>query len=285
MIRLSRRTLIAAALTFPVAARAADNPLAAIERKYRGRLGVTILDTATGRTLSHRANERFAMCSTFKLLAAAAVLKRVDDGREQLDRQISVTKDKIIAYSPAVEKHLGGAMTLATLCEAAVTLSDNGAANLILETLGGPKAVTALARGLGDTTTRLDRNEPALNDVPPGDVRDTTTPAAMARTVRALTLGDALSDASRRQLCDWLIACKTGDKRLRAGLPKDWRVGDKTGTGPRGIANDVAVIWPTGRAPLVVTGYYQGAKSRNDRSANGHRDAVLAEVGRVAAAF
>lgn len=285
MIRLSRRTFVAAALAFPVAARAADNPLAAIERTYRGRLGVTILDTATGRTLSHRANERFAMCSTFKLLAAAAMLKGVDDGRETLGRQVAITKDKVIAYSPAVEKHLGGAMTLAALCEAAVTLSDNGAANLILEALGGPKAVTALARSLGDTVTRLDRTEPALNDVPPGDVRDTTTPAAMARTVRALTLGDALSDASRRQLCDWLIACKTGDKRLRAGLPKDWRVGDKTGTGPRGIANDVAVIWPTGRAPLVVTGYYQGAKSRNDRSANGHRDAVLAEVGRVAAAF
>lgn len=280
MIRLSRRSLIAASLAFPFAAQAADNPLAAIERKYRGRLGVTILDTATGRTLSHRANERFAMCSTFKLLAAACVLKRVDDGREQLDRQVTITKDKIIAYSPAVEKHLGGAMTLAALCEAAVTLSDNGAANLILEVLGGPKAVTALARGLGDTVTRLDRNEPALNDVPPGDVRDTTTPAAMARTVRALTVGDTLSETSRRQLCDWLIACKTGDKRLRAGLPKDWRVGDKTGTGPRGVANDVAVIWPTGRAPLIVTGYYQGGNN-----AKGHRDAVLAEVGRVAAAF
>ena len=279
MIRLSRRTFVAGTLAFPFAARAADNPLAAIERTYRGRLGVTILDTATGRTLSHRANERFAMCSTFKLLAAAAMLKGVDDGRETLGRQVAITKDKVIAYSPAVEKHLGGAMTLAALCEAAVTLSDNGAANLILEALGGPKAVTALARSLGDTVTRLDRTETALNDVPPGDVRDTTTPAAMARTVRALTLGDALSDASRRQLCDWLIACKTGDKRLRAGLPKDWRVGDKTGTGPRGIANDVAVIWPTGRAPLVVTGYYQGGQG-----ANGHRDAVLAEVGRVAAA-
>jgi beta-lactamase class A len=277
---ISRRTLVAAVLAIPFAARAADNPLAALERKYRGRLGVTILDTATGRTLSHRANERFALCSTFKLLAAACVLKRVDDGRETLDRQIAITKDKVIAYSPAVAQHLDGTMTLAALCEAAVTLSDNGAANLILEALGGPKAVTALARGLGDKVTRLDRTEPALNDVPPGDVRDTTAPAAMARTVQALTLGHALSEASRRQLCDWLIACKTGDKRLRAGLPGGWRVGDKTGTGPRGIANDVAVVWPPRRAPLVVAGYYQGGGN-----AKGHRDAVLAEVGRIAAAF
>jgi beta-lactamase class A len=277
---ISRRTLIAASLAFPFAARAADNPLAALERKYRGRLGVVIIDTATGRTLSHRANERFAMCSTFKLLAAACVLKRVDAGGETLDRQIPITRDKIIAYSPVVEKHLGGAMTLGALCEAAVTLSDNGAANLILETLGGPKAVTALARSLGDTVTRLDRNEPTLNDVPPGDVRDTTTPAAMARTVRALTVDDDLSEASRRQLRDWLIACRTGDKRLRAGLPDGWRVGDKTGTGPRGIANDVAVIWPPGRAPLIVTGYYRHAKATPAQ-----RDAVLAEVGRVAAAF
>lgn len=277
---MSRRTFVAAALALPVAAQAAENPLAAIERKYGGRLGVTILDTATGRTLSHRANERFAMCSTFKLLAAAAVLKRIDEGREQLDRQVSVTKDKVIAYSPAVEKHAGGAMTLAALCEAAMTLSDNGAANLILEVLGGPKTVTALARSLGDRVTRLDRTEPKLNDVPPGEIRDTTTPAAMARTVRALTLGDTLSARAREQLADWLIACKTGDNRLRAGLPREWRVGDKTGTGPRGEANDVAVIWPTGRAPLVVTTYY-----RNVRVKPAVRDAAIAEVGRIAATF
>ena len=277
---MTRRSLIAASLAFPFAARAAENPLAAIEHKHGGRLGVTILDTGTGRMLSHRANERFALCSTFKLLAAAAVLKRVDDGRETLDRQVAIAKDKIIAYSPAVEKHLGGAMTLAALCEAAVTLSDNGAANLILETLGGPRAITALARSLGDKATRLDRIEPALNDVPPGTMRDTTTPAAMAQSVRALTLGDALSARSREQLTQWLIACKTGDNRLRAGLPKDWRIGDKTGTGPRGEANDVAVIWPTGRAPLVVTAYYRNAKTKP-----ADRDAAIAEVGRIAATF
>jgi beta-lactamase class A len=279
MVLISRRALIASSLAVPFAARASENPLAALERKHGGRLGVTILDTANGRTLSHRADSRVAMCSTFKLLAAACVLKRVDTGRETLARQIPITKDKVIKYSPAVEKLLGGTMTLAALCEAAVTLSDNGAANLILETLGGPKAVTALARSLGDNVTRLDRTEPKLNDVPPGEVRDTTTPAAMAQTVRALALSDALSDASRRQLCDWLIACKTGDKRLRAGLPNDWRVGDKTGTGPRGEANDIAVIWPAGRSPLVVTAYY-----RNARATPAQRDAVLAEVGRIASA-
>jgi beta-lactamase class A len=279
-MRISRRALIAASLAVPVAAWAADDPLAATERKSGGRLGVMILDTRTGRTLSHRAHERFAMCSTFKLLAAAAVLKRVDEGREKLDRKIEIEKEKLVTYSPATERHADGAMTLGELCEAAVTLSDNTAANLVLEALGGPQAVTAMARTLGDTTTRLDRTEPALNDVPPGELRDTTTPAAMARSVRTLVLGRALSPASRQQLARWLVANKTGDKRIRAGLPANWRVGDKTGSGLRGEANDVAVIWPTGRSPLIVTAYYN-----NENATPELRDSVLADVGRIAAAF
>lgn len=277
---ISRRVLVAAFLSCPFTARAADNPLAALEREAGGRLGVWVLDTGSGRTLSHRAHERFAMCSTFKLLAAACVLKRVDDGRETLDRQIFVDKTKLVTYSPASGKHVGGMMSLEALCDAAVTLSDNTAANLILETIGGPKAITALARALGDQVTRLDRNEPQLNDVPRGEVRDTTTPAAMAQSVRALILSDALSARSRERLAGWLVANKTGDKRLRAGLPKDWRIGDKTGTGPRGEANDIAVIWPAGRAPLVVTAYYQ-----NVHATAAQRDAVLSEVGRIAAMF
>lgn len=277
---ISRRALVGACLAFPFAARAGDNPLAALEREAGGRLGVMILDTGSGRALTHRADERFALCSTFKPLAVAAVLKRVDDGREALDRQIPVEPSKLVAYSPATEKHAGGVMTLDALCEAAVTLSDNTAANLILDAIGGPKVVTALARRLGDRVTRLDRAEPGLNDVPAGDVRDTTTPGAMARSVRTLVLGDTLSMASRRRLTEWLLACKTGDKRLRAGLPADWRVGDKTGSGPRGEANDVAVVWPARRAPLVIAAYYRNAAATPEA-----RDAVLAGVGRIAATF
>lgn len=277
---ISRRAMIAACFAFPLTARAADNPLAALEREAGGRLGVMILDTGSGRALAHRAHERFAMCSTFKLLAAAAVLKRVDDGRDALDRQIPVERNRLVAYSPATETRAGGVMTLAALCEAAVTLSDNTAANLILEAIGGPTAVTALARGLGDRVTRLDRNEPALNDVPAGEVRDTTTPAAMTGSARAVVLGDALSAPSRQRLTEWLLASKTGGKRLRAGLPTDWRIGDKTGSGPRGEANDVAVIWPASRAPLVVAAYYRNAAATPEA-----RDAVLAGVGRIAATF
>ena len=277
---ISRRTLLAASLTVPLAARAGDNSLAALERKAGGRLGVMILDTGSGRTLSNRAHERFAMCSTFKLLAAAVVLKRVDEGRESLEREIPISAAKLVTYSPATEKNVGGAMPLSALCEAAVTLSDNTAANLILEAIGGPAAVTAMARSLGDEVTRLDRNEPALNDVPPGEVRDTTMPAAMAKNVRTLVLGDALSASSRRQLTDWLVANKTGDKRLRAGGPANWRIGDKTGSGDRGEANDVAVVWPQGRPPLIITAYYQNAGAAPDL-----RDAVLAQVGRIAAGF
>lgn len=277
---ISRRALIAAPFAFPLTARAADNPLAALEREAGGRLGVMILDTGSGRALAHRAHERFAMCSTFKLLAAAAVLKRVDDGRDALDRQIPVERNRLVAYSPATETRAGGVMTLAALCEAAVTLSDNTAANLILEAIGGPTAVTALARGLGDRVTRLDRNEPALNDVPAGEVRDTTTPAAMTGSARAVVLGDALSAPSRQRLTEWLLASKTGGKRLRAGLPTDWRIGDKTGSGPRGEANDVAVIWPASRAPLVVAAYHRNAAATPEA-----RDAVLAGVGRIAATF
>jgi beta-lactamase class A len=220
------------------------------------------------------------MCSTFKLLAAAAVLKRVDEGREKLGREIAIEKAKLVTYSPATGKHVGSVMSLEALCEAAVTLSDNTAGNLILETIGGPKAVTALARSLGDTMTRLDRNEPTLNDVPDGELRDTTTPAAMAQSIRALILGDALSAPSRRQLTGWLVANKTGDKRLRAGLPANWRIGDKTGSGDRGEANDAAVIWPAGRAPLVVTAYYKSEKATPEL-----RENVLADVGRIAAAL
>jgi beta-lactamase class A len=249
-----------------------------LERHSGGRLGVATLDTQSGQQSGWRLNERFPMCSTFKLVAAAAVLRRVDRGAEQLNRRLVVRHSDIVAYSPVTKERIGQAgISMAELCEAAVTLSDNAAANLILKSLGGPRAVTAFVRSLGDHATRLDRIEPFLNSAFPGDRRDTTTPAAMAKTVQALVLGDALSSASRVQLVSWLRGNKTGDTRLRAGLPEGWICGDKTGTGVRGTSNDIGVLWPPQqRAPLVVTAYLTGS-SRDAKS----RDAILADVARA----
>jgi beta-lactamase class A len=257
---------------------ALSGAFARIEAESSGRLGVAALDTADGSRAGHRMDERFAMCSTFKLLAAAAVLARVDAGKEHLDRRVIYPKSDLVTYSPITEKHVGDGMTLSELCEAAITVSDNTAANLLLASLGGPDGVTAFARSLGDTMTRLDRIETALNEATPGDPRDTTTPTAMLANIRALVLGDALSPPSRDQLKAWMLANKTGGGRLRAGLPGDWAVGDKTGSGEYGTTNDVGVIWPPGRAPIVVTIYFTETKAALEQ-----RIAVLASVGRAVA--
>lgn len=267
--------------TSGLAAPAADLPgaFAGIEASIRCRLGVSIIDTETERRWTHRADQRFPMCSTFKMLAAAAVLARVDAGREDLGRRIPVTADDIVAHAPVTEKRVGGEpMSLAELCEATVTLSDNPAANLILRTLGGPGGITAYARTLGDDVTRLDRWETALNEATPGDPRDTTTPDAMAGNLRILATGEALSPASRDILLGWLIGCKTGDEKLRAGLPEGWRVGDKTGGGGHRTNNDVGIVWPPGRRPVIAAVYVtQTEASLADR--NG----AIAEVGRAIA--
>ena len=221
--------------------------MARIELENGGRLGVAVQDTGSGARAGHRDGERFPMCSTFKLLAAAAVLKRVDGGGERIDRRIVFAASDIVVNSPITKERIGGnGMTLAELCEAAMIVSDNTAGNLILASLGGPQAITDYARTLGDTITRLDRIEPDLNEAVPGDPRDTTTPQAMLGNVRQLVLGKALSAASKEQLTKWLIGNKTGDTRLRAGLPAGWRTGDKTGSGERGTTNDVGVVWPPG---------------------------------------
>jgi beta-lactamase class A len=252
--------------------------LADLERAHGGRLGACALDVATGRRIEHRADERFAMCSTCKLLAAAFVLMRADRGEDTLDRRIPYLKDRLVAYSPITQKHVGdGGMTLGELCEAAVTLSDNTAGNLLLDSLGGPAEFTRFARLLGDDLTRLDRLETDLNEAKPGDPRDTTTPAAMADDVAKLVLRDALSQESRDRLSAWMVANTTGDKRLRAGVPKGWRVGDKTGSGGNGQTNDVAVVWPPDRGPIVIAAYY-AASAEPDEA----RNAVLAEVARLA---
>ncbi|WP_435605554.1 class A beta-lactamase [Pseudomonas knackmussii] len=269
-------------------ARAADRKaleaqLAKLELDSGGRLGVAVLDTGTGQGFGHRTDERFPMCSTFKALLAAAVLARVDAGKEDLARHIVYGPEALVDYSPVSEKHVGEpGLSVAELCKAAVTLSDNGAANLLLESLGGPAGLTAWLRTTGDTVTRLDRNEPALNEGTPGDPRDTTTPTAMLETLQHLLLGNVLKASSRDQLKAWLLANQTGDARLRAGVPKDWKVGDKTGTGPKatGTSNDIAILYPPGRAPILVTAYLARSTASPEQ-----RDKVLAEVGRLAAMF
>jgi len=253
---------------------------AKIEADIRGRLGVAVLDTLTQARATHRADERFPMCSTFKLLAAAAVLARVEAGKERLDRRIRFETRDIVVNSASTKDRAGGeGMTLAELCEAAMIVSDNTAGNLLLATLGGPAGLTAYARSLGDAVTRLDRIEPDLGEAIDGDPRDTTSPAAMLSNLHALVLGNVLTANSKDQLTRWLLGNKTGDTRLRAGLPSGWRVGDKTGSGERGTTNDVGIIWPPERAPVLVSIYLTGTSAGAEQ-----RNATLAAVGRAVAA-
>lgn len=252
--------------------------LAALERQYGGRLGVAIRDTGNGRRAGYRADERFLLCSTFKMLLAGAVLSRVDNGKEQLDRRLVFGKDALLEYAPVTSQHVGPpGMTIAELCQAAVSLSDNTAANVLLAHLGGPSVVTDFARQLGDTITRLDHVEPELNRPSPDHVSDTTTPNAMLANLDKLLLGNALSDASCKQLTTWMLGTTTGKKLVRAGLPADWRVGEKTGSGNM-QNNDVAIVWPPGRKPLLVSVYYENAAKDSDG-----RSVVLAAAGRIVA--
>jgi beta-lactamase class A len=257
----------------------ANKRLAEIEAREAGRLGVFARDTGTGATIEHRADERFPMCSTFKLLAAAALLKRVDEGAERLDRTIPFGPTDLLDYAPITKAHAAeGAMSLADLCAAAIDWSDNTAANLVLQVISGPAGFTQFARSLGDRVTRLDRNEPSLNEATPGDERDTTSPRAMSADMQKVLLGDALSDGSRRQLQTWLINDKVGDKRLRAGLPHSWRIGDKTGSGERGSTNTIAIIWPPDRAPIIAAVYYTESSAPMDA-----RNAIHKEIGALIA--
>ncbi|KQS96785.1 MULTISPECIES: class A beta-lactamase [unclassified Rhizobium] len=234
----------------------ADVRLAALEKATGGRLGVSVIDVAMNISFGRRQDERFAMCSTFKMLAAACILARVDNGEERLDRKIAYSKADLVDYSPMTENHTeDGGMTVAELCEAAVTVSDNTAANLLLASMDGPEGLTRWLRGIDDQVTRLDRIEPELNEAKKDDPRDTTTPHAMLTTMGKLLLDDALSEKSRDQLTAWLVGNKTGDKRLRAGLPKGWTVGDKTGTSATGAIGDVAIVWPSPNRPILITAY------------------------------
>ena len=274
---MDRAAFLSGAVTVAVAPGSATASLAELEGIYGGRLGVVALDTATGARIAHRGDERFPMCSTFKVLLAGAVLARVDAGAEHLERLVPYGKADLLEYAPITKERAGlGLMTVRDLCAAAIEYSDNTAANLLLRTIGGPARVTAYARSLGDTRTRLDRNEPSLNSAIPGDDRDTTTPAAMASDLRRLVAGRVLAASSRGTLEAWLIDCKTGLDAIRFGVPVGWKVGDKTGSGDHATVNDVAILYPPKRSPIVVTAYYTGSPASSDV-----RHGVLAEVGRV----
>jgi beta-lactamase class A len=272
----SGSALVAAALAGqPAQAADARNALSALERRTGGRVGLYAANLHSGARLAWRADERFAMCSTFKSLLAAAVLARVDKGQERLDRIVRYGAADLLAYAPTARARLAeGGMPVGDLCAAAVELSDNTAANLLLARIGGPAGLTAWLRSTGDAVTRLDRTEPTLNTAIPGDLRDTTTPAAMAASLRRLLLGPALSASSRAHLTDWMLGCKTGDKRLRAGLPPGWRVADKTGNSGHDAAGDVAVAWTPSGAPVVICAYTMGGSPSQDTL-----DAAFAAIG------
>lgn len=260
--------------------------LAELEASTGGRLGVAA-SADGGKVFSYRGDERFPMCSTFKVLAAAAVLR---DKPGILEQRIHFAKNDIQPWSPVTEKHLEDGMTVSELCAAMLQHSDNTAANLVLAQLGGPAGLTTIARSFGDTTFRLDRWEVDLNTAIPGDMRDTTTPLAMCRTLNGLLCGNLLKAPARKQLTDWMLACATGAGRIPAGAPQGWRSAHKSGSGENGTANDVGVLLPPsnpGQAatrkgknrPLVVALYLTGSKLTGPEN-----DKILAQATRLVCA-
>lgn len=259
---MDRRTLIAGLplfATWPGLVLATPGPLQAYERSSGGRIGVYAESVASGAKLTWRASERFVMCSTFKASLAALVLQRVDQGREALEQMIPFGTADLQEYAPVAKENLAkGALSVAEMCKAAVELSDNTCANLLLARVGGPSAVTAFWRLTGDKVSRLDNNEPLLNRTPPGRPEDTTTPAAMAETLRHLVLGKVLLPSSRERFIGWLVNCQTGGDRLRAGLPEDWVIGNKTGNNGKDAAGDIGVLWTPAGRPILVCVYTRG---------------------------
>lgn len=267
LLFLDRRTFLGTAagtgLSLMLANQAmakADDDFAKLEKQSGGRLGVAAIDKASGTRIAYRADERFAMCSTFKFLAAAAVLSRVDKGELKLDKSIAYGKDDLLSYAPVTKEHVAeGHLTLEALCAAAVGVSDNTAANLILKEIGGPAGWTAYARSLGDATSRLDRTEPELNTAVSGDARDTTTPEAMLGNLDAVMIGDALKEASRDKLEDWMVSGTVTGPLIRSGVPKTWQVADKSGSGANGTRNDIGVLYRPNTAPILAAIYTTGS--------------------------
>lgn len=266
---LTRRQLVAAALAAACAAPglAAERGTSALRRIHKrigGRLGVHVLDSQSGRQFGLDGDSRYAMASTFKMPLAAALLWQVDRGAFPLMRELPVSQADLLSHSPYVEQRLKegvSALSLRDLCVAAVTHSDNAAANVLLKGIGGPEVLTQFARSIGDEVTRFDRMELELNSNLPGDPRDTTTPKAMVHLMLRIFTQDVLSLTSRALLIDWMQASRTGLDRVRAGLPRSWQVGDKTGTGANNAVNDVVVAYPPERRPILIAVYTSESKA------------------------
>lgn len=245
-----------------------------VEARIGGRIGYAMSDLNSGQDWGYRADDRFPVSSTFKALLCGVILARVDAGEEALDRLVTFDAGDLVTYSPVTQTRLDTGMTVGELCQSAITISDNTAGNLLLATVDGPEGFTAALRDIGDTTTRLDRWETALNEGVPGDMKDTTTPQAALSTLRALLFGDILTSASSRQLADWMIADAVADDLLRASLPEDWVIGDKSGAGGHGSRSIIAVIWPTPDRPVLAAIYM----TENDADMP-TRNAAIAEIG------
>jgi beta-lactamase class A len=259
--------------------RRAQDDLAKLEQGFHGRIGLYAVDTATGASVTHRGDERFLLCSTAKVFVSAAILHLSTTHAGLLDQPIHYDRAALVSYSPVTSTHVADGMTVAELCRAALTISDNTAVNLLLGLLGGPAAVTGFLRGLGDPVTRLDRTEPDLNVTTAGDVRDTSTPAQVAHDLNSLLVGGWLDPTGRTTLSGWMRSNQTGAAQIRAGTPAGWPVADKTGSGAQGECNDVGVVWPPGRAPLVVA-VYTAPTDPSSPAKTGH--AVIAQATRIA---
>ena len=255
---LTRRSLLGLAIAAACAAPAGAASLRSIQKRIGGRLGVHVLDSQSGKRLAFDDDKRFAMASTFKVPLAAALLWQVDHGAFPLSMTLPIAKKDVLSNSPIVEARIGtgtGEMSVRDLCAAAVTYSDNAAANVLLAGIGGPAGLTRFIRSIGDETTRFDRTELELNSNQFGDPRDTTTPRAMADTMLKIFTQDVLSLGSRALLIEWMSASRIGLDRVRAGLPKGWAAGDKPGTGPNGAYNDLVITWPPKRRPIMIAVY------------------------------
>ena len=257
---------------------AIQKKLAALEVSSGGRMGLFAISADNNVRIQYLAQERFPMCSTSKLIAISAMLNKSIKDKHLLQHIITYTKADVeeSGYAPATKNHITEGMMVKDLCMAAITQSDNAAMNLIMKNLGGPAAVTLFAHSMGDNAFRLDRYEPELNSAIPGDLRDTTTPQAMAKSLQKLAFGDVLAPKQQTLLLDWMKKNTTGHARIRAGVPETWLVGDKTGTGSFGTTNDVGIIWPPNASPIVIAIYF--TQNKKDASP---RDDVIASVTRI----
>ncbi|MED0948963.1 class A beta-lactamase Bla1 [Bacillus mobilis] len=245
-----------------------------LEKKFDARLGVYAIDTGTNQTIAYRPNERFAFASTYKALAAGVLLQK--NSTEKLNEVVTYTKEDLVDYSPVTEKYVDTGMTLGEIAEAAVRYSDNTAGNILFHKIGGPKGYEKALRQIGDRVTMSDRFETELNEAIPGDNRDTSTAKAIATNLKDFTVGNALPDQKRNILTDWMRGNATGDKLIRAGVPKDWIVGDKSGAGSYGTRNDIAIVWPPNRAPIIIA-----ILSSKDEKEAAYDNQLIAEAAEV----